>query len=164
MIFIQKTDQHENEIFIQQSELSLQKRISIRKYVHAYQIILKRLTHSYQNQLLLRVNRAEKSRFVICKHFPILNKDYCFLSINYSNQNKNDSLEWEERRGNWERGRALVWLHQIICLFSVYMNGIVFSSFAYSNLFPRMAYNFLCAEPASLGPGENPASCFHPQM
>lgn len=26
-----------------------------------------------------------------------------------------------------------------------------------------MAYNFLCAEPASLGPGENPA-CFHPQM
>lgn len=30
--------------------------------------------------------------------------------------------------------------------------------------FPRMAYNFLCAEPVSLGPGENPASCFHPQM
>ena len=44
------------------------------------------------------------------------------------------------------------------------MNGIVFSNFAYSNLFPRIAYNFLSAEPASLGPGENPASCFHPQM
>ena len=110
------------------------------------------------------MKRAEKSRFVICKHLPILNKDYFFLSINYSNHNKNDSLEWEERGGNWERGRALVWLHQIMCLFIVYMNGIVFSSFAYSNLFPRIAYNFLCAEPASLGPGENPASCFHPQM
>ena len=110
------------------------------------------------------MKRAEKSRFVICKHLPILNKDYFFLSINYSNHNKNDSLEWEERGGNWERGRALVWLHQIMCLFIVYMNGIVFSSFAYSNLFPRIAYNFLCAEPASLGPGENPTSCFHPQM
>ena len=100
----------------------------------------------------------------LCKHFPILNKDYFFLSINYSNHNKNDSLEWEERGGNWERGRALIWLHQIMCLFIVYMDGIVFSSFAYSNLFPRIAYNFLCAEPASLGPGENTASCFHPQM
>lgn len=70
-------------------------------------------------------------------------------------------------RKSWQMGKREgidVWLHRIMCLFIVYMNGIVFISFAYSNLFPHIAYNFLCAEPASLGPGENPASCFHPQM
>lgn len=68
------------------------------------------------------------------------------LSTNYGDHNKNDELRWEERRSNWEaEGGRLCSAYQIMHLFIFRVNGIVFISFAYSNLFPQTADRFPCA-------------------